>query len=84
MNLNRVDFIKIDVEGMEFEAVYGAAETIQRHTPHLLIENIKIDKQKMQDLLSGWGMKHTHLAGTFLLCINLLRWQVSVLWITAI
>lgn len=65
MNLNRVDFIKIDVEGMEFEAVHGAAETIQRHTPHLLIENIKIDKQKMQDLLSGWGYETYPFGGNF-------------------
>lgn len=36
--LPEVDFIKIDVEGHELEAIEGAMETIIRHRPTLLIE----------------------------------------------
>jgi FkbM family methyltransferase len=36
-NLNP-DFIKMDIEGGEFEAIYGMVETIQRCKPTLLVE----------------------------------------------
>lgn len=39
LNLKRVDFIKIDVEGMEAKVLQGAKETIQRCRPVMLIEN---------------------------------------------
>jgi len=34
----RPDFVKIDVEGCEFEVLAGAQETIRRHRPKMLIE----------------------------------------------
>jgi FkbM family methyltransferase len=37
--LNRIDFIKIDVEGMEGEVLSGAKETILKHRPFLYLEN---------------------------------------------
>lgn len=36
--LERVDFIKIDVEGHEFEVLKGAAELLRAHRPQLLVE----------------------------------------------
>jgi len=36
-NLPKVDFIKMDIEGAEFEAIEGARKTIQRFTPTLAI-----------------------------------------------
>jgi FkbM family methyltransferase len=46
-NLPRVDFIKLDVEGMEMEALEGASETILRSRPILLIEKIKSDAEQL-------------------------------------
>ena len=36
-DLNRVDFIKMDVEGMEVQSLRGAAETIRKWKPRLAI-----------------------------------------------
>ncbi len=53
--LPRVDFIKLDIEGMELEALSGAAETIDRCRPQMLIETIKSDKEKLLPLLEQKG-----------------------------
>ena len=38
LNLPKVDFIKLDVEGYESHAIVGAADTIQKHRPWLWVE----------------------------------------------
>eukprot|EP00928_Gymnodinium_smaydae_P083652 TRINITY_DN6689_c0_g1_i4.p1 TRINITY_DN6689_c0_g1~~TRINITY_DN6689_c0_g1_i4.p1 ORF type:complete len:464 (+),score=45.37 TRINITY_DN6689_c0_g1_i4:25-1416(+) len=38
MNLERLDFLKMDVEGALERALYGARETIRRHRPVLAVE----------------------------------------------
>lgn len=53
--LARVDFIKLDVEGMELEALAGATRTIDRHKPQMLIEVIKTDREKLRSLLEQHG-----------------------------
>jgi FkbM family methyltransferase len=44
-----VDFVKIDVEGHEFEVLRGAAELLRRHRPILLVET---DKQAVFSFLA--------------------------------
>ena len=39
LGLSRVDYIKIDIEGAEREALSGAAETLARYRPTLMIES---------------------------------------------
>lgn len=46
----RLNFIKIDVEGMEIDVLKGANKTIQKHRPILYVENN--DKNKSESLLS--------------------------------
>jgi FkbM family methyltransferase len=43
-NLQRCNFIKVDVEGMEADVLRGAASTIERFKPVLYVENDKRDK----------------------------------------
>jgi FkbM family methyltransferase len=44
LGLQRCDFMKIDVEGMELEVLQGARTTVERFRPRLYIENDRIEK----------------------------------------
>ena len=55
LNLGRVDFLKIDVEGMEFEALSGAKKTISKNKPIILIEKIKVDSDRLHENLKDFG-----------------------------
>lgn len=66
LQLPRLDFIKIDVEGMELEALAGGRATIEKHKPAMLIESIKTDKPALLKFLEEYGYK------TFPMGINVL------------
>jgi FkbM family methyltransferase len=53
LKLPRIDFIKIDVEGMETEVLAGAAEAVGRHHPALLVESIKADATALREWLAA-------------------------------
>lgn len=55
MSLPRVDFIKIDIEGMELEAIAGGVQTISRCRPAMLIERIKTNEENLNTLLDDLG-----------------------------
>lgn len=55
--LPRVDFIKIDIEGMEMEALAGAMNTIRKFRPQMLIEKIKSDETALRNLLVAEGYR---------------------------
>lgn len=68
-NLARVDFIKLDIEGMELEALAGATQTIARHRPQMLIETIKTDGARLKAMLEQQGYT-TYPIGINLLAIH--------------
>jgi FkbM family methyltransferase len=55
LQLPRLDFFKLDIEGMEIEALEGAADTVARCRPVMLIEQIKTDGVALKKLLGSWG-----------------------------
>ena len=55
LSLPRVDFIKLDIEGMEMEGLEGARQTIDRSLPILLIERIKADGTQLTQWLEARG-----------------------------
>lgn len=61
--LPRVDFIKIDIEGMEMEALAGAAQTIRRFRPQMIIEKIKSDETALQNWLAAEGYRMAPFGG---------------------
>ena len=72
LQLERVDLLKIDVEGMEADALAGAETTIRNHKPQLFVEWIKSDRMSIADLLNGWGYRH-YVVGSNMLAIHELR-----------
>lgn len=55
LNLDRLDLLKIDVEGMEEEVLAGAANTISKLKPMMLIEHIKSDREALEKFCSANG-----------------------------
>ncbi|WP_259673640.1 FkbM family methyltransferase [Jezberella montanilacus] len=57
LNLKRLDFIKIDIEGMEMDALIGAENSINQHRPQMLIEKIKSNENDIRHFLTEHGYK---------------------------
>jgi len=69
LELARVDLIKLDVEGMETEALAGAAQTIARCQPIVLVETVKANGDELRAWL-GQREYVTVDAGQSLLAIH--------------
>lgn len=67
--LERLDFVKLDIEGMEMEVLRGARKTLDRHKPVMLIEVIKSDRAALESYLEGMGYK-VRLLGLNVLAIH--------------
>jgi FkbM family methyltransferase len=55
LGLDRLDFLKIDVEGMEIDVLRGARATLERCKPAVLAEVVKSDGQELRAFLAGLG-----------------------------
>ena len=53
LNLVRLDFLKIDVEGMEIEVLVGGRETIRKNRPWCWIEYWMVDKELLKKEFDG-------------------------------
>lgn len=51
----RLDFIKIDTQGHEFEILQGAFSTIERFQPLILCEVFEENRTKVFDLMKSWN-----------------------------
>ena len=66
LQLQRLDFLKIDIEGMEIEALQGAEESLKNLKPQLLIEKIKSNEQDILHFVSNLGYAVYPVGGNFL------------------
>jgi FkbM family methyltransferase len=55
LQLARVDLIKLDIEGMEMEALEGGRQLIEKCHPTLLIEHIKAAREELRAWLDERG-----------------------------
>lgn len=55
LGLERLDLLKLDLEGMEAEALDGARDTIERCRPILFVETIKSDRGTISAALRNEG-----------------------------
>ena len=69
MNFQQVDFIKIDVEGMEIKVLRGAEKTILNFRPHMLLEYAKSDKTELIGWLNRMRYKIYSGIGANYLCV---------------
>lgn len=49
--LDRIDLIKLDIEGMELDALRGAIKSIKRSRPVIVVETIKSNKHELRAFL---------------------------------
>ena len=63
--LPRLDLLKIDVEGMELDALAGAAALHRRATSDHNRRVCKSDRQRLTTTLEGWGYRHFPSASIF-------------------
>jgi len=69
--LDRLDLVKLDVEGMELEVLRGARDALARHRPIMLIEFIKSDRAALEAFVAGLGYR------MFFVGINMLAVHAS-------
>lgn len=55
LRLKRVDWIKIDVEGAEWEVLCGLLKTLDQHKPKLIIEIFHENQRKIKKLMKSHG-----------------------------
>ncbi len=69
LRLERLDFLKIDVEGMELQVLLGAEHTIMNHKPAMILEILKSKPQEIADFLGRHGYRY-HRFGNNLLAFH--------------
>lgn len=69
LGLERLDLVKIDVEGMELDVLEGAKATIRRCTPVMVIDIIKTGAAAVKTLLHESGYR-TYAMGINLLAVH--------------
>jgi FkbM family methyltransferase len=57
LQLQRLDFLKLDVEGMEMDVLRGAQATIARQRPIIMVEVLKSDEAALAAFLQGLGYR---------------------------
>ena len=61
LDLARLDFLKVDVEGMELDVLRGARRTLEASKPSMIIEIYKSEKEQILKILSELGYKYVEM-----------------------
>jgi FkbM family methyltransferase len=68
LELPRLDFLKVDVEGMELEVLKGARRMISAHRPWCWIEYWKVDRNAIKEQFEGLGYRFYLMDHLNMLC----------------
>jgi FkbM family methyltransferase len=68
LELERLDFFKIDVEGMELKVLDGGRETITKHRPYFWIEFYNVDRAELKAWFDGMDYTIYQVSGADILC----------------
>lgn len=83
MPLPRLDFLKIDVEGMEIEVLEGAAASLRAHRPWCWVEYWKVGTGPIKDAFKGLPYRFYQVDQLNLLCAPTERLAAAKLSIDA-
>jgi FkbM family methyltransferase len=70
LNLKRVDFLKIDVEGMEIDVINGSLDLIRQNKPILYVEWVKSEQDKLAEGLTALGYDKLFKFGMNLIAVH--------------
>ena len=65
LNLKRLDFLKIDVEGMEADVLRGARGVISQQRPSMIVEYYKSEKEKIIEFFMEFEYKWAEMGFNF-------------------
>ena len=68
MDLEKLDFIKVDVEGMEIDVLIGGANTIKKYRPWCWIEQWNVDKKTLISQFDNLDYTIYQMDGANILC----------------
>ena len=75
LGLDRLDLLKLDIEGMEIPALRGAKKLIQQHQPWCWIEFWKVGADTIKAEFKGLDYEFFQVDSLNLLCAPLARWD---------
>lgn len=68
LNLERLDFVKIDVEGMEIDVLKGGKNTLIKYRPWCWIEQWNVDKNELKSQFLNMDYTIYQMDGANILC----------------
>ncbi|WP_321790786.1 FkbM family methyltransferase [Burkholderia pyrrocinia] len=82
LGLPRLDFLKLDIEGMEIDALRGARRLIETHLPWCWIEYWKVGEAPIIETFAGLDYAFYRIDGLNMLCVPNPRWNRQSLFIS--
>ncbi|WP_321811801.1 MULTISPECIES: FkbM family methyltransferase [unclassified Burkholderia] len=82
LGLPRLDFLKLDIEGMEIDALRGARRLIETHLPWCWIEYWKVGEAPIIDTFASLDYTFYRIDGLNMLCVPNPRWDRQRLFIS--
>jgi len=82
LGLPRLDFLKLDIEGMEIDALRGARQLIETHLPWCWIEYWKVGEGPIIETFAGLDYTFYRADALNMLCVPNARWDRQRLSIT--